>query len=107
MAIFCRHLCLLLLFVAFNALPASAQTKIRYLLTSPTPNVAEAAHSSVPEKLGYWKGAGLDVEVKPFAGSTGATTRMKPKHQFAGRYSCRVSLPSFHSARVASSSIGL
>ncbi len=73
MAIFGRHLCLLLLFVLFSVLPASAQTKIRYLLTSPTPNVAEAAHSSVPDKLGYWKGAGLDVEVKPFAGSTGAT----------------------------------
>jgi NitT/TauT family transport system substrate-binding protein len=56
-----------------SAAPASAQTKIRYLLTSPTPNVAEAAHSSVPEKLGYWKDGGLDVEVKPFAGSTGAT----------------------------------
>lgn len=73
MAIFGRHLCLLLLFVLFSVLPASAQTKIRYLLTSPTPNVAEAAHSSVPDKLGYWKNAGLDVEVKPFAGSTGAT----------------------------------
>lgn len=53
--------------------PASAQTKIRYLLTSPSPNVAEAAHASVPAVLGYWKDAGLDVEVKPFSGSTGAT----------------------------------
>ncbi len=57
----------------FGVAPASAQSKIRYLLTSPTPNVAEAAHSSVPEKLGFWKDAGLDVEVKPFGGSTGAT----------------------------------
>jgi NitT/TauT family transport system substrate-binding protein len=52
---------------------AVAQTKIKYLLTSPSPNVAEAAHSSVPERLGYWKDAGLDVEVSPFSGSTGAT----------------------------------
>ena len=56
-----------------GTVPASAQTKIRYLLTSPSPNVAEAAHSSVPAALGYWKNAGLDVEVKPFSGSTGAT----------------------------------
>jgi NitT/TauT family transport system substrate-binding protein len=53
--------------------PASAQTKIRYLLTSPSPNVAEAPHSSVPEVLGFWKDAGLEVDVKPFNGSTGAT----------------------------------
>src|SRR5881409_3081671 len=53
--------------------PASAQTKIRYLLTSPSPNVAEAPHASVPDMLGFWKEGGLDVEVKPFSGSTGAT----------------------------------
>jgi NitT/TauT family transport system substrate-binding protein len=55
--------------------PASAQgpTKIRYLLTSPSPNVAEAPHSSVPDVLGFWKDAGLEVDVKPFSGSTGAT----------------------------------
>jgi NitT/TauT family transport system substrate-binding protein len=41
--------------------------------TSPSPNVAEAAHSSVPEVLGFWKELGLDVEVSPFSGSTGAT----------------------------------
>ena len=72
MAIFirCFFFALLLLHVAG---PASAQTRIRYLLTSPSPNVAEAAHSSVPEMLGYWKELGLDVEVKPFNGSTGAT----------------------------------
>jgi NitT/TauT family transport system substrate-binding protein len=64
---------LLALLVVLSAAPASAQTKIRYLLTSPSPNVAEAAHSSVPEKLGYWKDAGLDVTVTPFNGSTGAT----------------------------------
>ena len=58
---------------AVLALPASAQTKIRYLLTSPSPNVAEAPHSSVPEMLGFWKDAGLEVDVKPFNGSTGAT----------------------------------
>ncbi|WJR77868.1 ABC transporter substrate-binding protein [Bradyrhizobium sp. NP1] len=52
---------------------ASAQTRIKYLLTSPSPNVAEAAHSSVPERMGYWKQGGLDVEVTPFSGSTGAT----------------------------------
>jgi NitT/TauT family transport system substrate-binding protein len=53
--------------------PAAAQTKIRYLLTSPTPTVAEAPHASVPAVLGFWKEAGLDVEVTPFNGSTGAT----------------------------------
>jgi NitT/TauT family transport system substrate-binding protein len=72
MAGFNRYLCAWV-FILFSVLPASAQTKIRYLLTSPTPNVAEAAHSSVPEKLGLWKDGGLDVEVKPFGGSTGAT----------------------------------
>jgi NitT/TauT family transport system substrate-binding protein len=72
MTIFTRCLCFALLLLV-SAGPASAQTRIRYLLTSPSPNVAEAAHSSVPEMLGYWKDAGLDVEVKPFNGSTGAT----------------------------------
>ena len=61
MTIFTRPLCLVL-FVLVSVLPASAQTRIRYLLTSPTPNVAEAAHSSVPEKLGFWKESGLDVD---------------------------------------------
>jgi NitT/TauT family transport system substrate-binding protein len=60
-------------FILLNALSASAQTKIRYLLTSPSPNVAEASHSSVPEALGYWKDAGLDVTVTPFNGGSGAT----------------------------------
>ena len=55
------------------AQPCLADGKITYLLTSPSPNVAEAPHSSVPEVLGYWKDAGLDVDVKPFNGSTGAT----------------------------------
>jgi NitT/TauT family transport system substrate-binding protein len=64
---------LLAVLVVLSVAPASAQTKIRYLLTSPSPNVAEAAHSSVPEKLGYWKDADLDVVVTPFNGSTGAT----------------------------------
>lgn len=82
----------LLLFAAF---PAEAQTKIRYLLTSPSPNVAEAPHSSVPEVLGYWKEAGLDVDVKPFSGSTGAAqlviagsaefTMASPEALLAGR----------------------
>lgn len=49
-----------------------AQTKIVYLLTSPAPAVAEAAHSSVPMALGYWKDAGLDVDVRPTNGSTTA-----------------------------------
>ena len=61
------------LLAAFAAWPCLAESKITYLLTSPSPNVAEAPHSSVPEVLGYWKDAGLDVEVKPFSGSTGAT----------------------------------
>jgi NitT/TauT family transport system substrate-binding protein len=51
---------------------ANAQTKVTYLLTSATPDVAQAPHSSVPAALGYWKEAGLDVEVQPFSGSTGA-----------------------------------
>jgi NitT/TauT family transport system substrate-binding protein len=67
-----RGACLALVVIA-GTVPASAQTRIRYLLTSPSPNVAEAAHSSVPATLGYWKDAGLDVEIKPFSGSTGAT----------------------------------
>jgi NitT/TauT family transport system substrate-binding protein len=72
MKVFSRYF-FLALFMLHGAGPASAQTKIRYLLTSPSPNVAEAAHSSVPEVLGFWKELGLDVEVSPFNGSTGAT----------------------------------
>jgi NitT/TauT family transport system substrate-binding protein len=64
---------LVALLASLHVLPASAQTKIRYLLTSPSPSVAEATHSSVPEMLGYWKDAGLDVTVTPFNGGTGAT----------------------------------
>src|SRR5258708_23225300 len=60
-------------FILLNAPPASAQTKIRYLLTSPSPNVAEATHSSVPEALGYWKDAVLDLTVTTFNGGTSAT----------------------------------
>ena len=59
---------------AFVTGRAAAQTtRIRYLLTSPTPTVAEAPHASVPTVLGFWSEAGLDVDVKPFSGSTGAT----------------------------------
>jgi NitT/TauT family transport system substrate-binding protein len=72
MRIFGRYFLFALLMLQ-SAGPASAQIKIRYLLTSPSPNVAEAAHSSVPEMLGFWKEQGLDVEVSPFNGSTGAT----------------------------------
>ena len=72
MMVFARN-ALLAFLVLLNSVPASAQTKIRYLLTSPSPNVAEATHSSVPEALGYWKDAGLDVTVTPFNGGTGAT----------------------------------
>lgn len=57
---------------ALLPLPASGQTAVRYLLTSPSPTVAEAPHSSVPELLGFWKDQGLDVQVSPFSGSTGA-----------------------------------
>lgn len=57
---------------ALTSFQATAQTTIRYLLTSPTPTVAEAPHSSVPDLLGFWKDAGLNVEVKPFSGSSGA-----------------------------------
>lgn len=52
---------------------ASADIKLTYLLTSPTPTVAEAPHASVPAILGYWKEEGLDVDVKPSPGSTQAT----------------------------------
>jgi len=58
--------------LAAAAAPAAAQTKVVYLLTSASPDVAQAPHSSVPQALGYWKDAGLDVEVQPFSGSTGA-----------------------------------
>ncbi len=59
--------------LALGPAAAVAQTKITYLLTSPSPIVAEAPHASVPAELGDWKDAGLDVDVKPFSGSTGAT----------------------------------
>ncbi len=62
----------LLLVVAFGGAPASAQTKVTYLLTSPNPDVAQAPHSSVPAALGFWKDAGLDVDVQPTSGSSGA-----------------------------------
>lgn len=50
----------------------AADKRIIYNLTSPTPTVGEAPHSSVPAILGYWKEAGLDVEVNPTSGSTQA-----------------------------------
>lgn len=56
-----------------NGIAFAQATRIRYLLTSPSPNVAEAPHSSVPEVMGFWKDGGVNVEVKPFNGSTGAT----------------------------------
>jgi len=62
-----------LLLPALTTASAQAPTKIRYLLTSPSPIVAEAPHASVPAILGFWKDGGLDVDVKPFSGSTGAT----------------------------------
>jgi NitT/TauT family transport system substrate-binding protein len=62
----------LLLVVTFGAVPASAQTKVTYLLTAPAPDVAQAPHSSVPAALGFWKESGLDVEVQPTSGSSGA-----------------------------------
>src|SRR3954452_24875502 len=79
--------------------PARAQqaVRIRYLLTSPSPIVAEAPHSSVPDVLGFWKEGGLEVDVKPFSGSTGATqlvlagsaefTMASPEGFIAGRQS--------------------
>jgi NitT/TauT family transport system substrate-binding protein len=83
---------------ALTAGNATAQTtRIRYLLTSPSPIVAEAPHSSVPDVLGFWKEGGLDVDVKPFSGSTGATqlvlagsaefTMASPEGFIAGRQS--------------------
>jgi NitT/TauT family transport system substrate-binding protein len=72
MPVFSRS-ALIALCVALLSQPAHAQTKIRYLLTSPSPGIAEATHSSVPEAMGFWKDAGLDVTVTPFNGSTGAT----------------------------------
>jgi NitT/TauT family transport system substrate-binding protein len=59
--------------VLLAAATAQAQTKITYLLTSPVPTVAEAPHASVPAMLGFWKDAGIDVDVKPINGSTQAT----------------------------------
>jgi NitT/TauT family transport system substrate-binding protein len=54
--------------------PAQAETtKIRYLLTSPVPDVASAVHASIPKSLGYWSGSDIEVEVAPFSGSSGAT----------------------------------
>jgi NitT/TauT family transport system substrate-binding protein len=51
---------------------AKAATKIRYLLTSPVPGVAAAVHSSIPKALGYWSESGIDVDIAPFNGSSGA-----------------------------------
>lgn len=51
----------------------AATTKIRYLLTSPVPDVASAVHASIPKQLGYWNASGIDVEVSPFSGSSAAT----------------------------------
>jgi NitT/TauT family transport system substrate-binding protein len=72
MPVFSRSV-LIALCVTLLSQGAHAQTKIRYLLTSPSPGIAEATHSSVPEAMGFWKDAGLDVTVTPFNGSTGAT----------------------------------
>jgi NitT/TauT family transport system substrate-binding protein len=61
-----------LLLAGLGAPVAQAQTKVVYLLTAPAPDVAQAPHSSVPLALGYWKEAGLDVDVQPASGSTAA-----------------------------------
>ncbi|MGH7277454.1 MAG: ABC transporter substrate-binding protein [Candidatus Rokuibacteriota bacterium] len=63
---------LALALVVTAAPSVGAQTKVTYLLTAPSPDVAQASHSSVPQALGYWKDAGLDVEVQPTSGSTTA-----------------------------------
>ena len=54
------------------ALPGGAQIKVTYLLTTPVPDVAQAPHTSVPTALGYWKEAGLDVDIQPSGGLTAA-----------------------------------
>ena len=63
---------LTLALVAAGVSSTEAQTKVTYLLTAPVPDVAQASHSSVPLALGYWKEAGLDVDVQPTSGSTTA-----------------------------------
>src|SRR5687767_8095280 len=65
-------LLLTLALVATHVASTGAQTKVTYLLTAPVPDVAQASHSSVPLALGYWKEAGLDVDVQPTSGSTTA-----------------------------------
>lgn len=69
---FSRVFALALAIVACPALPAAAKTKVTYLLTAPNPDVAQAPHSSVPAALGFWKEAGLEVDVQPTSGSSGA-----------------------------------
>jgi NitT/TauT family transport system substrate-binding protein len=60
------------LLVATAPLAGHAQTKVTYLLTTPVPDVGQAPHASVPIGLGYWKDAGLDVDVQPIGGLTAA-----------------------------------
>jgi NitT/TauT family transport system substrate-binding protein len=70
-----RHAVLFLVAVLVaGAAPVAsrAQGKVTYLLTTPVPDVAQAPHASVPIALGYWKDAGLDVDVQPTGGLTAA-----------------------------------
>lgn len=68
----CRLIFAGLVSILLGSFTAHADQKVIYNLTSPTPTVGEAPHSSVPAVLGYWKDAGLDVQVNPTSGSTQA-----------------------------------
>jgi NitT/TauT family transport system substrate-binding protein len=60
--------------VAAAAVTGSAQDKplrkVVFALTTQDISVGHAAHSSIPNALGYWKEEGLDVEVTGVEGST-------------------------------------
>ncbi|MBI1737341.1 MAG: ABC transporter substrate-binding protein [Candidatus Rokubacteria bacterium] len=61
----------LVLVVAAGAVThAQAPTKIMFALTTKDISVGHAAHSSIPQALGYWKEEGLDVTVASVEGST-------------------------------------
>lgn len=55
---------------------AQAPTRITFAVTTKDISVGHAAHSSIPNALGYWKEEGLDVTVASVEGSTAGAQQL-------------------------------
>lgn len=66
----------LVAFAAGTVGHAQAPTKITFAVTTKDISVGHAAHSSIPNALGYWKEEGLDVTVASVEGSTAGAQQL-------------------------------